>query len=55
VKGGLFDPRIVNGERWGAIHLPRPIVNPAMEDAARVLLGLTKAEYDAVLAGRKEL
>ncbi len=55
IKGGLFDPRIVAGDKWGRIRLPRPIINPAMEDSVRTLLGLTKQELEDVLAGRAEL
>jgi hypothetical protein len=55
IKGGLFDPRIVTGDKWGRIRLPRPIINPAMEDSVRTILGLTKSELDDVLAGRAEL
>lgn len=55
VAGGLFDPRIVSGDKWGRIKLPRPVINPATEDSVRVLLGLTKAELNDVLAGRAEL
>lgn len=55
IKGGLFDPRIVAGEKWGRIRLPRPIINPAMEESVRTLLGLTKQELEDVLAGRMEL
>ena len=55
IKGGLFDPRIVTGDKWGRIRLPRPIINPAMEDSVRTLLGLTKQELEDVLAGRIEL
>lgn len=55
VPNGLFDPRIVTGERWGRIKLPRPVINPAMEDSVRVLLGLTKQQLEDVLAGRADL
>lgn len=55
IPGGLFDPRIVTGERWGRIRLPRPVLNPAMEDSARVLLGLTKSQLDSILRGEDEL
>lgn len=55
VAGGLFDPRIVSGEKWGRIKLPRPVINPAMEDSVRNLLGLTKAQLEDVLAGRIDL
>lgn len=52
ISGGLFDPRLLNGERWGRIKLPRPVINPAMEDAVRTMLGLTKQQMEDVLAGR---
>jgi len=55
IPGGLFDNRLLNGERWGRIRLPRPILNPAMEDAARTMLGLTKQQLEDVLAGRVPL
>ena len=55
VPGGLFDSRIINGDRWGRVKLPRPVINPAMEDAARVMLGLTKNQLDDILMGRAEL
>ena len=55
IPGGLFDNRLLNGERWGRIRLPRPILNPAMEDAARTMLGLTKQQLEDVLAGRVAL
>lgn len=55
VEGGLFDPRLLNGERWGKVTLPRPVINPAMEDTVRVMLGLTKKQLEDVLAGRVDL
>ncbi len=55
VEGGLFDGRLLNGERWGRVKLPRPIINPAMEDTVRVMLGLTKNQLEDVLAGRLDL
>lgn len=55
VKGGLFDSRIVTGDRWGRIKLPRPVINPAHEDAVRSILGLTKKEMEAILKGEAEL
>jgi DNA-directed RNA polymerase subunit beta len=55
VDGGLFDGRLLNGERWGRVRLPRPIINPAMEDTVRTMLGLTKNQLADVLAGRLEL
>jgi DNA-directed RNA polymerase beta subunit len=55
IKGGLFDPRIVTGEKWGRIRLPRPVPNPAYSEAIRVMLGITQKEMDAVLRGEAEL
>lgn len=55
IVGGLFDPRIVTGDRWGRIRLPRPVPNPAYSEAIRTLLGMTKNEMDAVLRGESEL
>tara|TARA_R110002110_G_scaffold8326_7_gene41880 strand:- start:1947 stop:3860 length:1914 start_codon:yes stop_codon:yes gene_type:complete len=55
IEGGLFDARLLNGERWGRIALPRPVINPAMEDTVRVMLGLTKKELEEVLAGHLDL
>lgn len=55
IKGGLFDPRIVTGEKWGRIKLPRPVPNPAYTDSIRVLLGLSNKEMDAILRGEEEL
>jgi hypothetical protein len=51
----LFDSRIVTGDRWGRIKLPRPVINPAMEDSVRVILGLTNNELQDILASRAEL
>lgn len=53
--GGLFDQRLVDGNRWGRIRLPRPVINPAMEESVRVLLGMTKKDLEAVLDGRQDL
>lgn len=55
IQGGLFDSRLLNGERWGRVRLPRPIINPAMEDTVRTMLGLTKQQLEDVLAGRLDL
>jgi hypothetical protein len=55
IKGGLFDTRLTVNNRWGRIKLPRPVPNPAMEDSIRVMLGLTKAEYEGILNGEVDL
>lgn len=46
ITGGLFDPAIVAGGRWGRITLPEPMINPAFEDAARALLGVRKKDLE---------
>ena len=57
LPGGLFDPAIFGneGNQWGYIKLDEPILNPIMEDPIRLLLGLTAADFDAVVAGNKKL
>lgn len=57
-RGGLFDERLTGGHgggRWTAIALPEPLPNPVMEEPIRRLLGLTKPQLEAVIAGRREL
>lgn len=54
-KGGLFDPAVVGGNRWGRIPLPFPVPNPAFEDTIRHLLGMKKQELRDVMAGKLEL
>lgn len=54
-NGGLFSSELVGGQHWGEIHLPEPMPNPAAEESLRHLLGLSKKEFDAVLAGEREL
>jgi len=54
-KGGLFDPSMVATNRWGAIDLPRPVINPAFYDVVRHLMNLKGAELEDILAGRAEL
>ena len=53
--GGLFDTSLVGANRWGVMHLPRSMPNPAFEETVRQLLGLTKAELSAVMNGDKHL
>jgi len=55
VKGGLFDQTLVGNNKWGKIGLPFSVPNPAFEDAIRHLLGLTKKELRAILAGEMDL
>lgn len=54
-EGGLFDTALVGGQRWGKIDLPEPMPNPAAEDSIRALLGLSKKDFEEILAGEKEM
>ena len=58
ISGGLFDGALVGGDaggRYGFIDLPEPMPNPAAEESIRQLLGLTKAQFESVLAGEQSL
>jgi DNA-directed RNA polymerase subunit beta len=58
IPGGLFDVGLVGGAdggRYGVIDLPEPMPNPAAEESIRQLLGLTKEQFESVLAGEKSL
>ena len=48
-KGGLFDPALVREGKWGYVQLKKPVVNPSYEETVRILLGLTKDEYEQLL------
>jgi DNA-directed RNA polymerase beta subunit/DNA-directed RNA polymerase beta' subunit len=54
VKDGFFDGKIfggLSGTRWGHMDLVEPVVNPAFEDAARKLLGLS-GKFDEIVGGK---
>lgn len=58
IAGGLFDPTLTggnSGNRWSAIKLHEPMPNPVMEEPIRRLLGLTQKEFEAVIAGKKDV
>ena len=58
IRGGLFDPKLtggLGGMYWSAIKLPEPLPNPVMEGPIKALLRLSTPEFEAVLAGKKEL
>jgi DNA-directed RNA polymerase subunit beta len=54
-KGGLFDEKLTQGNRWGKISLGTQLPNPAAEKAIRKLLGLTEKEYRAIISGEKTI
>ena len=50
---GLFDPHVTGGlvgTKWGHITMSEPTINPVFANPARMLLGLSKAEFAATLA-----
>jgi hypothetical protein len=55
VAGGLFDPVLVGGGRWGQIELQEPVPNPAFEKQIAQLLGIRQADVRRVVAGEAEL
>lgn len=58
IKGGLFDEQLTGGhggKRWSYIKLPEALPNPVMEEPIRRILGLTKKQYEDVIAGRHEV
>jgi hypothetical protein len=54
-KGGLFDPVMTAGNKWGRIKLPHRMPNPAFQDQLCKLLGLKERELRAILSGDMEL
>lgn len=55
ISGGLFDPALTVGDRWGKITLDRPYPNPAFEDTIISLLGLKRSTFNDILAGKESL
>jgi len=55
IRGGLFDPALTGNQSWGSVALPCPLPNPAAEDLICKMLGLTKKQYRAVIAGEESL
>jgi hypothetical protein len=57
VDGGLFDPKLFgpNGNDWAFIQLDEPLPNPVMEPAIASILKLTQKDFNAVMAGEKEI
>ncbi|HBT76568.1 MAG TPA: hypothetical protein DEB39_06495, partial [Planctomycetaceae bacterium] len=57
VTGGLFDPALfgMDGTRWGKMTPVVPILNPVMEEPARILLNLKQKELKAVMDGSMPL
>lgn len=55
ISGGLFDPALTVGNRWGKITLDRPYPNPAFEDTIISLLGLKRSTFNDILSGKESL
>ena len=58
IKGGLFDPTLTGGHnsgRWSAIKLHEPMPSPIMEEPIRRLLNLTGAQFEDVIAGKRQV
>lgn len=55
ISGGLFDPALTVGNRWGKITLDRHYPNPAFEDTIISLLGLKRSTFNDILAGKESL
>jgi len=54
--GGLFDEQLTGGhggKKWSYYRLSEPLPNPAMEEPMRYILGLTKKQFENVLAGKE--
>lgn len=55
-KGGLFDPDTtggMSGTKFSHIKLSEPLPNPVMEEAIMSLLGVTRAEIEGLISGKK--
>lgn len=55
IQGGLFDNAMTGNNAWGYINMPFKVPNPAAENVILKLLGLTKKQYRAILAGEEEI
>lgn len=55
VQGGLFDPMLSVGNKWGKITLDEPYPNPAFESAITSLLGITNKQFNAIIQGKEDL
>lgn len=54
IQDGLFDEKKtggLKGTKWTHIALAEPMLNPAMEGAARTVLGLSQKQIDGLMGG----
>lgn len=51
IDDGLFDSRMVAGNRWGKVTLDTPMPNPAFEKQICQILGIKQADMRKIIAG----
>ena len=51
IEDGLFDARMVAGNRWGKVTLDAPMPNPAFEKQICQMLGIKQADMRKIIAG----
>lgn len=51
IEDGLFDQRMVAGNRWGKVTLDTPMPNPAFEKQICQMLGIKQADMRKIIAG----
>ena len=51
IEDGLFDSRMVAGNRWGKVTLDTPMPNPAFEKQICQMLGIKQADMRKIIAG----
>lgn len=51
IEDGLFDQRLVAGNRWGKVTLDTPMPNPAFEKQICQMLGIKQADMRKIIAG----
>ena len=55
IDGGLFDPKIfgADGDQWGYVDLPEPVLNPLMFKPIASIMGWTDTELKEYLQGSR--
>lgn len=51
IEDGLFDQRLVAGNRWGKVTLDKPMPNPAFEKQICQILGIKQQDMRKIIAG----
>lgn len=57
IDGGLFGQDVFgpNGDKWAYIQLDEPLPNPVMEEPLARLLNISDKDFQAIVAGQKEV